>query len=270
MKLTPILLVILALGLIAALAWWLWWPRFSGLAGAGAVARADGRPFFKPSPEPWARFLRRVVDARGLVDYERAVEARADLDDYLDQVARATPAQFARDEQRLAFYINAYNALVIEGVLFYWPIASVEDVGPLHRFFRERRYRVAGVRVSLHGLEAKVIRQFDPRMHFALNCASASCPRLNVEPFRAESLDRQLEAAAAAFINDPRHNRYDAGEKSWQLSKIFQWYADDFGGESGVRELLRRHAATPWPEDAKLSYLEYDWSLNAAEGVPSR
>lgn len=265
MKGTHIVIGLLVAAAFAGLAWWLWWPRFSGISGADAVERTDPGLFLRPSPEAWGRFLRSVVDERGNVDYQRAREVRADLDIYLDQVARATPALFGSDEERLAFYINAYNALVIEGVLHYWPIASVEDVGSLHRFFREKRYPVAGTTVSLHGLETRVIRKYDPRLHFALNCASASCPRLSIEPFRVETLDQQLESAVSAFINDPAHNRYDQAANTWHLSKIFEWYSQDFGGQNGVKALLLRHARTTWPDNATLAYLDYDWSLNGMD-----
>ncbi len=260
---TAIALAVLALAVYLA-----WWPSFAGLRGAGLIERPRDRPFFRPDPTSWDRFLAEVVVEDGNVRYDAALgAARAHLDDYLEQAARATPAQFADDRERLAFYLNAYNALTIEGVLRRWPIDSVEDAGPFHRFFRDRAYTVAGVLVSLHGFETRVIRRYDPRLHFALNCASASCPPLRAEAYRAEKLEAQLREDAALFVNDARFNRYDAGENTWSLSKIFEWYADDFGGESGVRALLRRHARVDWPDGAVLTYQAYDWSLNHSKGA---
>lgn len=235
------------------------WPRWSGTAGAEQIETITHRQAFRPDPEPWDRFLQAVVDEEGMVDYNLAAgEAQKDLDAYIAQIAMAVPAKFDNDQQRLAFYINAYNALVIKGVLRYQPIESVKDVGSASLFFRERAYHVAGVQVSLHGFEQKVIRRYDPRLHFALNCASYSCPPLSNRAYRAETLDQQLEQATRRFLGDPQRNQF-VGE-TWRLSQIFQWYAQDF--KPNVVDFIqsRRPQASPEPED--IEYLPYDWSLN--------
>lgn len=243
---------------------WLAWPYFAGTVGAQHIETERDVAFLRPNPKGYGLFLSIVVNDDGTVDYVLAKRYEKLLDDYLDQVARATPARFDNDQQRLAFYINAYNALIIAGVLDYWPIESVRDVGLFRAFFRERRYVVAGRRVSFHGFETRVIRRYDARMHFALNCASASCPPLRNEPYEAQQLVRQLADQTRSFINDPKFNRYDPDRHSWQLSAIFAWYAEDFGGEAGIREILSEHAAFAWPEEAAtLNYLEYDWALNS-------
>ncbi len=240
-----------------------WWPRFTGTHGVLAVEVDREAAFQHPDTTLWQSFLDAVVDEEGMVRYEVAQgPARQYLSAYLEQVAKATPARLKTDEERLAFYINAYNAMVIEGVLRYWPIGSVNDAGPFHKFFREKAYRLAGVKVSLHGFETKIIRNYDARLHFALNCASTSCPVLSREAYRAETLDAQLERAAGKFINDATKNRFNTKTGSWSLSKIFEWYADDFGGEQGVRDLLRKHTWFDWPQDATFTHGDYDWTLN--------
>ncbi len=254
--------LLILLGL-AALTAWLIWPYFAGTKGADRLEKQRDAAFLRPDPAPFQEFLNEVRDKSGLVDYVRAqASPKALLEFYLSQVALATPAAFGTDQQRLAFYLNAYNALVIAKVMRSWPIDSVADVGPLHRFFRQREHRVAGNLVSLHGFEQKVIRNYDPRLHFALNCASLSCPILHGEVFRADTLEQQLEQVSRHFINDPQRNRYDAENKVWYLSKIFSWYAEDFGGEPGVRALLKRYAKVKPAANARLEYLPYDWRLN--------
>ena len=254
----------LLLVVITAVTLALYWPSFSGTRGALRLEAPRQAPFLYPDPSPLQAFFDVVVDERHRVDYPSALgPAHQQLGNYLGQVAAATPAAFADDNQRLAFYINAYNALVIEGVLTNWPISSVEEVGSLHKFFRDRVYTVAGVVVSLHGFETKVIRKYDPRLHFALNCASASCPPLSRFVYRPETLEEQLETAAAEFINNPVFNSYDRTTGTWRISMIFKWYAQDFGGEKGVRALLAHHTGIA-SDEATLVYQPYDWSLNNA------
>ena len=270
MNLRILLLFGLVILVVLAVAAWLYWPSFAGTRGTQSVETLTDHAYFQPQPDAWQQFLDGVVDPMGNIRYQVAAGPLKDhLADYLDQVARATPAAFAHDRERLALYINAYNAMVISGILRYWPISSVDDAGPFHHFFRERVYVIAHTRVSLHGFETNLIRKYDPRMHFALNCASASCPPLNSNAYRAETLEAQLDAATGDFINNPRFNRYDAKTNTWYLSKIFQWYASDFGGETGIRELLARYAEPESRREQvssapKMVYLDYDWRLNSS------
>lgn len=253
-------LVLVAVTAVGALWGWQW---FAGLGGASGVMVPDQRPFMQPDPRLWDAFLKEVVSDEGLVDYVRATgTAHGHLRAYLEQAAKATPAQFSSDAARLAFLINAYNASVIEGVLRRWPMASIEEAGPLHQFFRDRDYVIAGQTVSLHGLETKLIRPLDPRIHYALNCASRSCPPLRPEAYVADRLEAQLSEAEAAFLNNQRYNRYDPQRRVWQLSSIFKWYLADFGGETGLRGLLRRHGSRDAAPDAVIHYVPYDWRLN--------
>ncbi|MDJ0837995.1 MAG: DUF547 domain-containing protein [Acidobacteriota bacterium] len=265
-KIALLISSLLVLALIAAR---LYWPTFTGTRGAEAVETLRDAPYSKPDPASWGRFLAEVVTPSG-VDYTKAQgPIRKELETYLEEVVRATPVQFKTDNERLAFYLNAYNALVIQGVLNYLPIDSVSDVGVLHRFFRERVYTVAGRKVSLHGFEKKVIMNYNPLLHFGLNCASVGCPPLLREPFRAETLDAQLQEAARAFINDAGFNRYDAERATWHLSQIFEWYQDHFGGREAVLGLLRQYSGEQFPDDVTLTYIPYDWSLNRATSGPS-
>lgn len=248
---------------IAVVAAFLYWPHWSGTAGASAIENPRNAPFLRPDPALFDAFLETVVSTEGFVDYQRAraPEVRQYLDNYLDQVARATPAQFESQEQRLAFYINAYNAATIAGVLHYWPIESVKDVGYASQFFREKRYQIAGQSVSLHGFETKVIAQYNPLYHFGLNCASYSCPPLRRQAYRAEQLEKQLQAQAYRYLTNPRYNHFDYDTRTWYLAKIFEWYSPHFGGEAGVLQFVQQQLPAISPPQ-KVRYIPYDWQLN--------
>jgi hypothetical protein len=171
-----------------------------------------------------------------LVDYGALAEDRTSLDRYLAQIAEigpeTEPERFPGKEHRLAYYLNAYNALVFEGVLRGYPDDGVVWAGPVpgQRFFDEQKFRLDGRSVSLNQIEHQLVRANfgDARVHAALNCASLGCPRLPREPFEAERLDRQLDDAMVEFVSDHRFLRVDAGARTVFLSKIFEWFEEDF------------------------------------------
>ena len=163
--------------------------------------------------------------------------------------------------QQLAFYINAYNAWILHEALGKYPTKSVKDT--FFTFFTGKHITVAGQQTSFKALEDNVIRKLgEPRVHFALNCASRSCPPLNREAFSAPKLEEQFEKLAKGYVNSERGVKYSAETKTAQLSKIFDWYKDDFKGEGGPLAFINKRRATPIPNDAKISYQEYDWGLN--------
>jgi hypothetical protein len=131
---------------------------------------------------------------------------------------------------------------------------------PLFTFFTGKRITVAGEKMSFNHLEKEIIRpRFEePRVHFALNCASRSCPPLRSEPYAAASLDAQLEEQAKSFVNTPKGVAIE--KQTAQLSKIFDWYKDDFSGEAGVIAFINKRRSSALP--GKIGYQEYDWNLN--------
>jgi hypothetical protein len=163
--------------------------------------------------------------------------------------------------QQLAFYVNAYNAWILREALAKYPTASVKDT--FFSFFTAKKITVAGQKTSFKALEDNVIRKLgDPRIHFALNCASRSCPPLNREAFSAPKLEEQFEKMSKGYANSERGVKYSAESKAAQLSKIFDWFKDDFGGQAGALAFINKRRSTPIPDDAKISYQEYDWGLN--------
>ena len=190
---------------------------------------------------------------------------RAALEKVVDAIAKEKPD--GGKDDKLAFYINAYNANILLGVLEKYPVKSIRDIAPLFGFFTQNRITVSGEKMSFNHLEKEIIHGFgEPRMHFVLNCASASCPPLLDKAFTAENLHAEMDRAATAFLNDnPRGVEVSDGGKKADVSKIFEWYAGDFQAAGGVIAFIDKYRKPPLPADAKISYQDYNWSLNAAD-----
>jgi len=215
--------------------------------------------------ETYNRLLGKYVTSGG-VKYAEWKNNAADLQAIqavVDGIAKENVSAMEK-RQQLAFYLNAYNAWILHEALGKYPTKSVKDA--LFTFFTGKRIKVAGQETSFNALEKETIRSkfSEPRVHFALNCASRSCPPLNREAFSAGKLEEQLEKLAKGYVNSEKGVRYSAESKTAQLSKIFDWYKDDFKGEGGPPAFINKRRATAIPNDAKISYQDYDWSLNEA------
>ncbi len=236
--------------------------------------------------------LQRFVDDRGLVDYPALAADRATLDRYYALLADVSPdshsERFPTEHDRLAYWLNAYNAAVLVAVLRHYPITSVRDVRPpvalfflprLSGFFVFQRITLGGRTMSLLHLENDIVRaRFDePRIHFALNCASASCPRLPRTAFSAASLQAELDRETRAFMADERNVRVDLAARRIELSSIFEWYEKDYLAwlaihapdeppalSAYVARYLSptRAAALRACTDCAVTFTPYDWSLN--------
>ena len=178
----------------------------------------------------------------------------------VDGIASANIGGMGRNEQ-LAFYINAYNAWILHEALDKYPTKSVKDT--FFTFFTSKRIKVAGEQTSFNALEKETIRSkfSEPRVHFALNCASQSCPPLSTDAFRGGNLEAQLEKLSRNFVNTPKGVSYQEGAKTAELSKIFDWYKDDFK-EGGPIAFINKRRSKPLPNDVKISYQDYNWGLN--------
>ncbi|GKS64727.1 DUF547 domain-containing protein [Nitrospira sp.] len=203
----------------------------------------------------------------GAVDYP-AIQSDERLRAYLSQLDQVDPNAFMTRNQQLAFWINAYNAFAIKGIL--------DGYSPMtywgrYRYFIGKGYRIGGETINLYDLERQVlIKQFhEPLMHFAIVCASRSCPKLQPWIYEPNQLDIQLDRVARAFINDPTRNRFDSINKVASLSMIFKWFDDDFSEAAGsVLTYVARYVNDPelvqdlMQSDYRIEYLEYDWNLN--------
>ena len=235
---------------------------------------ADSRIEEPPSEAPFShelfdRVLQEHVDGEGRVNYTKLKANPEKLEAYLDLLAVANPTELSYNGQ-LVFWVNAYNALVIKGVIDHYPTTSVRKVKWFNGFFSRLKFRVAGKTYTLNQIEHGIIRtEFaDPRIHFVLVCASTSCPPIENSAFSAEDIEERLEAATFNFVQNPEQVRIDRVKRRVYLSKIFKWYDDDFReGYDGVADFLTDYLS---PEDTefvlakgvKFHYLDYDWSLN--------
>lgn len=200
-------------------------------------------------------------------------DARASLKGYLDAMQAIDPARYSRDSQ-FAYWINVYNALTVQVILDHYPVDSIRDIDISPGFFSDGPWKkklltIDGQRVSLDDIEHRILRPLmqDPRVHYAVNCASIGCPNLAPRAWAPARLDEMLDDAAKAYVNHPRGARVDDGEL--RVSSIYRWFEADFGGdEAGVIAHLRGHAE---PElERALQGIDsiddhgYDWSLNDA------
>lgn len=219
-----------------------------------------------PSHARWTQLLERF-DHAGVVDYRGLKEHVPELDDYLRVLVTTRDLdQLPRDE-KLAFYLNAYNAYTVKMVLDHYPLSSIRSIGLLPgAAFRTGFIPLGGETLSLNDLEDRLRALRDPRIHFALVCASKSCPALRAQAYTAAQLDAQLDQAARGFLADAGKNRLE-GEAVW-LSSIFKWYRGDFEGAAGsLPAFVARFAPRPMADalgkpGARIGFLDYDWSLN--------
>ncbi|MCI0404355.1 MAG: DUF547 domain-containing protein [Acidobacteria bacterium] len=258
-------------------------PQMQAEAGPGAAPRAVRESF---DHSDFERLLEQYVDEEGWVDYAALKRERTELDAYIERLAAARPDSLAKDE-RLALYINAYNAFTLADALdtVYGKAVGVKEVSG---FFNGKRHAFGGEELTLDEIESRGRNLGDPRIHFAVVCASTSCPKLQRFAYTGAQLDQQLDRATREFLADPaRGLRVDAGRDRVYLSSIFKWYAGDFtGAQSGASRLLARTKAVVSggeitgyvrayaPPEAQLfldagspgvHYLDYDWTLNSQE-----
>jgi hypothetical protein len=216
--------------------------------------------------EAWGRVLDCCVDDRGRVDFARLARDPRDLELYVRYVADADPdsdaGAFPTVQARLAHHLNAYNALSMYGVIQLGIPKTNAGLRKV-RFFFLRRYQIAGRRESLHAYEGRIRALREPRVHFALNCMSVSCPQLPRTPFRAADLERQLDSVARSFVNDSRYVQVDAAAKRVRVSAIFKFYTKDFlVAADSLIAYINTLRSTPIPADYEVEFLPYDWTIN--------
>ena len=220
----------------------------------------------------WTGLLQRAVSERG-VDYDWLAGNKPALNHYVDRLAEADPGSWSREEQ-MAFWINAYNAVMIQSVVEHWPLESVLDISKILKLIPTgwvfyKKHRVGGADRSLDDIEHRILRgRFkDPRIHAAINCASVSCPPLVPRAFEGPDLDSQLDAAMQAFLLDPQRNQLRASPP--RLSKIFSWFREDFEDQGTLWEYVRSavpdSVAGTLRVQAQPEFLPYNWEINSAK-----
>ena len=230
---------------------------------------------------PWQRFLQNHVrpgdDGINRVEYAKVTAAeRAALRDYIERLQKINIRDYGRDEQ-LAYWINLYNAVTVNVVLKHYPVASIRDIDISPGFLSfgpwdKQLLSIEGQTVSLNDIEHRILRPIwkDPRLHYALNCASLGCPNLQTTAFSAVNTPALLDASARDYVNHPRGVSIIDGEL--RVSSIYSWFREDFGdNDVGVIKHLRRYASAGLAAElAGFDHIDdddYDWSLNDTEPV---
>lgn len=218
----------------------------------------------------WTVLLEKHVDEEGYVNYKSFQADSLALNDYLKLLSKNHPNDaFWTEEEQMAYWINAYNAFTIQIVLRHYPLESIRDIAGAIPFINSvwdvDFIRIENREYSLNNIEHGILRSHfqEPRIHFAINCASMSCPQLRSEAYRAEKLEKQLEEQAVLFINDRSKN--DLFEDELRLSKIFSWFGGDFEDGQSIPEFLQKYTDVDLSQVDEVKFLDYDWRLNTRE-----
>jgi len=213
--------------------------------------------------------LKKYVDKNGMVNYQGIKKEETQLDEYLKYIQKNGPNDKTwSKEDQLVYWINAYNAFTIRLILNYYPVESIKDIGSkipipyVNTAWDIKFINIGATELSLNNIEHNIIRKNfnEPRIHFALVCAAKSCPKLRNEAYKAGQLDRQLTDQARVFLADQSKNQISTTEL--KLSNIFNWYGGDFTKTGTLIDFLNQYAPVKIGNNAKKSYLDYDWSLN--------
>src|SRR6266446_498241 len=231
----------------------------------------------------WTELLGAIVTPEGKVDYELLARHRDLLTRFVVQLGTAspdtTPARFPTAEHALAYWINAYNAFVLAAVIGEYPIRSVWKVRD-GQFFTRARHLAGGTLLSLNDIEHRILRgRFrEPRIHFALNCASNGCPPMRPQAFAPDGIRQTLRAATQQFLASEWNCRIDRAQQKIFVSRLFRMYAEDFAGEAdstaeyrrGVLQFVAEHTGEPFEAIAEYAvvYNTYDWGLNDSHRDP--
>ncbi|NCT17116.1 MAG: DUF547 domain-containing protein [Flavobacteriaceae bacterium CG_4_8_14_3_um_filter_34_10] len=209
--------------------------------------------------DAWTVLLKKYVDNQGNVDYKGFKKDHVKLTEYLNYLSKNKPTTNWSVQELLAYYINVYNAFTVALIVENYPVSSIKDIrGP----WKKKFIPIGDETLSLGDVEHKILRKMkEPRIHFAINCASHSCPKLLNEAYEASKIDQQLDVAAKKFINSSENK---LSEKQLYLSKIFDWFGKDFISDATptIASFINAYTKIPIQANAKVSYFDYDWSLN--------
>ena len=224
--------------------------------------------------ESFNKLLKKYVDKNGMVNYKAwhaSTTDRSTLTTYLEHLGQASFNQPAQRNAQLAYWINAYNAVTIEGILRVYPTKSIrkhtKPVG--YNIWKNLKLHVADKKINLEDIEHKVLRKMnEPRIHFAIVCASIGCPRLLNEAYSAEKMEQQLTVNTKDFFSRSQNLQIDPNSRQIKLSKLLDWYGSDFGGDINTQLTAYQKY---WPAESvqavapggfSIGYLSYDWNLN--------
>ncbi len=221
------------------------------------------------SHQIWDGLLIKHVSADGWVDYSAFKKDTIVLQKYLDLLSSNPPneATWTKNEQ-LAYWINAYNAFTVKLIVDNYPLKSITELHPkpyfpmINTVWHKEFFKIGENLMNLDAIEHKILRKKfnEPRIHFAIVCASYSCPKLRNEAFTGDMVEAQLKDQAMNFINDPKRNIIQ--KDKIKLTKIFKWFNRDFTKDGTLISFLNQYSEVKIDKDASVSYMKYDWSLN--------
>lgn len=215
--------------------------------------------------ELWTEILTENVDAVGKVNYKGFINNSEKHDKYLTLLSEHPPGKNWRQEEKLAYWINAYNAFTVKLIVDNYPVKSIKDIGGnvtmLNSAWDIKFFKIGGIDFDLNTIEHEIIRkQFDePRIHFAINCASISCPKLRNEAYESDKLEEQLSDQASSFLNDKSKNQIT--NEHTKLSKLFSWFEGDFNKNGSLASFIKGYQSD-FNEETSTEYLDYNWELN--------
>lgn len=220
------------------------------------------------SHKQWDQLVKKHVTTDGTVNYKGFVTDKEHLEAYLTLLSNNPPKDSWSKNEVLAYWINAYNAFTVKLIVKHYPVESIKDLGgaiyKVNTSWDIKFINIGGEELDLNNIEHQKIRgQFkEPRIHFAVNCASISCPRLRNEAFTADKLNAQLTDQTKYFLSNKVKNDLSDPTKP-KVSKLFTWYSGDFkvNGKS-VIDFINLYSKTKIPEGTSLDYLDYNWKLN--------
>ena len=206
----------------------------------------------------WDGLLKKYVTDNGNVNYKGfKMDAKA-LNAYIDYLATQVPTKDWSVQEQLAYFINVYNANTVKLIIDNYPTKSIKNI---KNPWSKKRIKIGAKNYSLSEIENDILRKMnEPRIHFAINCASASCPRLLNMAYTAKNVETLLDRATKAFISNPEKNKIS--EHHLQLSKIFKWYKSDFTHNGSLIDYINQYSSVKINPDASIDYLEYNWNLN--------
>lgn len=206
----------------------------------------------------WNNFLQKHVSCNGHVDYEAIHKHPEQLEIYLQELTKLVPNQSWTKQETLAFWINAYNAFTIKLIIDNYPIKSIKDI---RKPWDKEFIKIGNKTISLNHIEHEILRKMnEPRIHFAIVCASVSCPKLLNEAYTTENLENQLTRAAKDFLSDSSKNSISTN--NLELSKLFKWFGSDFTKHGSLIDFLNVHSDIQISNDAKIKFKDYNWNLN--------
>lgn len=223
----------------------------------------------KINHDQWTVLLQNHVDEDGNVNYNGFIKDSTLLNNYLEVLVKNPPDEDTwSDKEQIAYWINVYNAFTIKLIIQHYPLESIKDIGSkiqipfINSPWDIKFIDINGEKLDLNNVEHSILRKKynEPRIHFAINCASFSCPKLRREAFTGEKLNAQLNEQAIDFINDPKRNVISEDQAS--LSKIFSWFKGDFTKNGSLISFLNVYSKIKLREKADISFMDYNWSLN--------